>query len=352
MVAPMRVFVVALLLSAACGDNRQTIDARIHVDSPMDDAASIDASSLTPATLAGTGLCLDMSCTQISSSVWEYAPQFGLWSDTATKRRWVSLPPGTTIDTSDMDHWVFPVGTKFWKEFTRDGIRVETRYIVKLLADDNAQNAWFYATYAWNAAQDDTTMAPPGTGIQNANGTQHDIPSRANCKRCHEGVKPSRVLGFGAIQLDYASTKLDLDDLVSMNLLSVPPSGTASPRFPLPGTAIDKAALGYMHANCGHCHNPTSATHDSTPLELRLETAKLGSVAATPSYLTTHDVTGMTLVYDAMTYTKIWKPMDPANSLLVVRMNATTSPPKMPEIATEMLDPAGDAAIRAWVMSQ
>jgi hypothetical protein len=347
----MRQLAVALLVCAACSDH-----GGANVDAPYGEDG-IDADPLRPATLAGTGLCVDLACTQISADVHEYTPQFGLWSDTATKRRWMYLPPGTTIDTSNMDFWVFPVGTKFWKEFTRDGTRVETRYITKLLADDNAPNAWFYVTYAWDPTQDDTTMAPPSTGIENANGTQHDIPSRANCKRCHEGIKPSRVLGFQAIQLDYASDKLDLDDLISMNMLSVNPAGAASPHFGvpvtgLPGSAVDRAALGYMHANCGHCHNPTSSTHDSTPLELRLETTKLGTVAATPAYTTAHDVTGMTVVYNGMPYTKIWAPTDPDHSLLLVRLNATTSPPKMPEIGTEMVDPAGDAAIRAWVMSQ
>ena len=44
--------------------------------------------------------------------------------DRAAKRRWIQLPEGATIDTSDMDYWQFPVGTKLWKEFVRDGVRV------------------------------------------------------------------------------------------------------------------------------------------------------------------------------------------------------------------------------------
>ena len=35
----------------------------------------------------------------------DYSPQYPLWSDGATKRRWVLLPPGQTIDASDPDVW-------------------------------------------------------------------------------------------------------------------------------------------------------------------------------------------------------------------------------------------------------
>ena len=37
-----------------------------------------------------------------------FAPQYPLWTDGAAKRRWISLPPGTAIDASDPENWVFP----------------------------------------------------------------------------------------------------------------------------------------------------------------------------------------------------------------------------------------------------
>ena len=36
-----------------------------------------------------------------------FAPQYPLWSDGADKRRWIHLPPGTSIDASGPD-WRFP----------------------------------------------------------------------------------------------------------------------------------------------------------------------------------------------------------------------------------------------------
>jgi hypothetical protein len=339
---------IAILVLAACGDNlRLATDAGPGDgpgDSPMVDANPLD-------TLDGTGLCLDAGCTQISPDVHEYAPRFVLWADTATKRRWMQLPPGTQIDTTDMNRWVFPVGTKFWKEFTRDGTRVETRFITKRLADDDAPGAWFFITYKWNAPQDATTAVI--NGEQNVNGTMHDIPSRAGCRECHESLRPSRVLGFQAIQLDYSAPNglLDLNDLIAQSLLTTNPGGGAT-HFPLPGNAVDQAALGYMHANCGHCHNPQSPVHDMTPVELLLDITKLATVTGTPTYTTSVDVDAAIPFTDppgGMTFTKIIISADPAGSGLFQRMKTTTATRHMPRLGTEITDPDGLAAVQAWI---
>ena len=62
-----------------------------------------------------------------------------------------------------MDHWAFPVGTKFWKEFTRDDgmgneVRVETRLIMRSCGRHAA--GWFCVPYRWNATNDDATAQP------------------------------------------------------------------------------------------------------------------------------------------------------------------------------------------------
>ena len=56
---------------------------------------------------------------EVSPGVYRFTPAFELWSDGATKRRWIYLPPGSRIDTRDPDAWRFPTGTKLWKEFRR-----------------------------------------------------------------------------------------------------------------------------------------------------------------------------------------------------------------------------------------
>jgi hypothetical protein len=347
---------VLLATAAACGDGGKLDrpDApEVPADAATDAAVEVDAPPIDPLDkLAGTGLCADAACTQINAGIREYVPRFQLWDDAATKRRWIYLPPGTTLDTMDMDHWVFPVGTKLWKEFSRDGTRVETRLLLKKLADDNAPGAWFYATYRWNQAQDDATVVT--TGVRDANGTQHDIPSRSDCRGCHERFQPSRVLGFGAIQLDYDAPAgmLDLEELIAAGLLSAPPMGTP-PRFPLPGTAVDVAALGYFHANCGHCHNPTSdVLKDITPVDLRLRTSLLATVADTPIHKTTVDRdASIPFTEDGKMFTKLIVTDDPASSAVIKRMISSSELRFMPAIAVETVDPEGQAALTAWINS-
>lgn len=343
----MRAIAVVLLV-AACGDNKALPDAPDPIDSGDDIDAPPDANPLD--SLQGTGLCTDPACTQIDPTVLEYVPRFELWADSASKRRWIQLPVGTKIDTTNMDRWVFPVGTKMWKEFTRDGVRVETRFITKREVDDDAPTAWFFISYAWNAAQDSNT--PTSVGATDANGTGHDIPSRASCKECHDSLRPSRVLGFQAIQLDFNSSLLDLEDLITQDLLTAPPTGgVAGARFPLPGNAVERAALGYMHGNCGHCHNPGSPTHDIVPLDTLLDTTKLASVATTPTFLTSVDqLAAVPFVESGITYDRIIISGDPDNSGLMVRMNLMNTR-RMPKIGSEVTDPTGQAALLAWINS-
>ena len=84
-----------------------------------------------PDDLSCTGLYSDWATKTIASDAIPYTPALVFWSDGADKSRWLYLPPGTTIDTTDMDNWVFPVGTKIWKQFVLDGQLVETRLIWK-----------------------------------------------------------------------------------------------------------------------------------------------------------------------------------------------------------------------------
>ena len=338
-----------VFVAGACGDNNAQPDASMRDGTPVD--MPPDADPLRPLTLAGTGLCTNAECTTFSPDVFEYVPRFELWADTATKRRWIYLPPGTQIDTSDMDYWKFPVGTKLWKEFTRDGTRVETRYIVKLMPNDQEFGSWHYVSYQWNAAQNATTLVDVG-GAMNANGTQHDIPSRQNCRDCHEELQ-SKVLGFGAIMLDYNSTLLDLEDLIATNKLSAPPTGgTAGARFVLPGNATVQNALGYMHANCGHCHNPTANNFNHTPTDMRLRVGALATEAGTPAYTTLVDKMGMMFVNDGgLPFTVLVDGGAANNSILIQRMMSANAMKHMPQRGSEMIDTAGMTTLTTWINS-
>ena len=71
-----------------------------------------------PEQLHDTGLFAPGQPDRLGAGVESFEPQHPLWSDGASKRRWIRLPPGTAIDARDPDRWRFPRGTKLWKEFS------------------------------------------------------------------------------------------------------------------------------------------------------------------------------------------------------------------------------------------
>jgi len=334
---------ICALLLAGCGggDEGGLGDAGRAGDAQSADATPPpDADTLHPTRLRDTGLWSDFAGEVLADGVRAYRPEQVLWSDGATKRRWIYLPPGTTIDTSDMDYWVMPVGTKLWKEFTRDGTRVETRMLSKI-----AGGTWYRMAYAWNADQTEAVAVPDG--VTDALGTPHDIPSTNDCEKCHDRM-PDVLLGFAAIQLDHPGPGVTLDSLVTDGLLSDPPTGSA-PYFDIPGDATQAAALRYLHGNCGGCHHPQSDVKDEVPLELRLEVDTLVDVTQTPAYITAVDVdSSLTLL--APDVTKIIASGDRAHSALYLRMTRRDMK-QMPPLGTEEVDPTGSEAVGAWIDS-
>src|SRR5690349_7109351 len=134
---------------------------------------------VAPRFLSQTGLYADAAALKIDSRNRNFSPQYPLWSDGATKRRWVRLPAGSKIDVADLANWELPVGTKFWKEFSFNGKKVETRFLWRT-SEDN----WVFASYVWNEAQTDAEIASEA-GIPNiaeiADGKRHGIHSPTEC---------------------------------------------------------------------------------------------------------------------------------------------------------------------------
>lgn len=289
-----------------------------------------------PTRLSETGLYADLVAEALAPGVRPYAPSFELWSDGAAKRRWIALPTDAEIDTSNMDAWVFPRGTKLWKEFRRDGLRVETRLLEKV---GDGEGDWAMMAYAWTPDGADAVAAPKG--VVNALGTAHDVPAADRCLGCHGGRR-SRVLGFSALQLAHADPAdgWDLERLVAAGRLSVPPSASIA----IPGSPVERAALGYLHANCSHCHNgdrPEAAGprcfDPENDFDFFLSTARLGGVGETGVY--------RTVVGDAV------EPGDPEGSKLFRLVSHRGEGQQMPPLATDAIDPAGVDALRAWIVS-
>ncbi len=296
-----------------------------------------------PVDLACTGLYSDFATGTIADDVDIFDPSIELWSDGAQKRRFIRLPPGTAIDTSDMDNWVFPVGTKLWKEFSIGGRRIETRHLAK-----RADGTWFRTTYAWSADQTQATELT--AGAPNVAGTGFDIPAQSECATCHDGA-PDGVLGFEAIGLSTPNASgLTMSELVRRGLVTVPP---ASP-LTIPGTPTEVAALGWLHANCGNaCHNRSPGAYAQwTGMFLRLTTGGLSSVQSTDTYTTAVGVPSGFQPAPGAGFLRI-TPGDSAHSAIpyrdLARDTASQTGVQMPPIATHVPDVAGVTMVTTWI---
>lgn len=307
---------------------RFALVAMVSCAPPFRECPAIEPAQLAalPDRLSATGLFADLSTETLAPGVQPFTPQFPAWSDAATKRRWIYLPPGSQIDTSDPDAWNFPAGTKLWKEFTRDGMRVETRLLFKHGAE---ADEWTPLAYAW--ADDGDAHAAPA-GVVDARGTHHDIPSATTCGGCHGGT-PSGILGFSAIQLPAhgAPGEVGLDALRVTRPV---------PATQVPGDPTTRAALGYLHANCSHCHNQVRP-HREGPrcfdpersFSFMLRTGELATPAATATY--------RTAIGDVISAG------DPEGSEIIDRLRSRS----MPALGNEDVDEAGVEMLVAWIHS-
>lgn len=312
------------------------------------DSEPLPPTSVAPRTLAETGLFSTDAPLTLAAHVRHYVPKYPLWSDGADKDRYIYIPKCSTIDTSDMDHWKFPVGTRLWKTFSVASKRIETRLLHRYGA---APSDWLFAAYQWNASTPDDPAAAISVpdGAMNANGTNHDIPSETQCQNCH-GKLRERVLGFGAFQLSHAGSGDDLtiQAISDMGWLTVPaPQG-----FQVPGTPVQQAALGYLHGNCGGCHNSSAQVPPSNPLLLRL-------LVGQTDYSQTDTVTTSVGIetFGEPAASGAWRiaPMNPAGSSVLTRMQGRGSELQMPPLettSTELPDTTGGVAdVAAWVAS-
>lgn len=306
---------------------------------------TVDALSCggTPLLLSQDVLFSDIAAGIIAAGIEEYAPNAGLWSDGASVQRWVRLPPGVDIDNTDEDDWVLPAGTILWRELRIGGTPVETQRIEQSGAGAGSIE---FSTYRWFPGGADAEWIDGGA--LDVNGTAHDILPVSACASCHggsgsaTGTPHSRALGFAAVSLSPGGGGLSYGDLVSSGRLVAPgpPAG-----YPRPGTAVDAAALDYLHGNCASCHAPGTPLAGFLGLDLSARSTD-SSLFATGVWTTA--VAVPTSLFGAGAF--LISPGQPDDSAIVLRAESRGTMIQMPPLATEAVDTAGTQLLRSWIL--
>ncbi len=333
-------------------------DSAASVDAGPPDAGDCTAENATlgaPLDLQCTGLYSNFATRTIATGVVAYDPGLTLWADGATVARYILLPSGQKIDTTDMNEWTFPVGTKVWQEFSLSGTRVETRWYWKRGPGD-----WVRGPYVWSA--DGVSSAQyTTTGVVNVGGSSYDVPPVADCDTCHVG-RIDRLLGVEAVSLAQTSaTGVTIATLTAASQLTVvPPAGSLV--IPDDGTGLAAPALAWLHSNCGtSCHSASpSANAAYTGLLLRLDVSQgdaglsLGDVYDTNTYVTSVNITPQLDPFDGEGWHRI-TPNDTFDGGIGTSLvpfcagSRGVASVQMPPIDTAVPDITDLTALKAWV---
>ena len=211
-----------------------------------------------------------------------------LFTDYASKYRFVYMPDGQAAQYDPERMFKYPVGTILVKTFgylndIRDRSQgeelIETRLLIR---GRRGWNAW---TYVYDEAADDAVLTVEGARRQMAwthyDGTERSInyvvPSVKDCRSCHNERYDVVPVGPKAWNLnrdlEYThGTENQLAYWTAIGYLEGAPSPAIAPALPVwqdktDGT-LDERARAYLEVNCAHCHNPNGPA-DNTSLDLR-----------------------------------------------------------------------------------
>jgi uncharacterized repeat protein (TIGR03806 family) len=331
-----------------------------------------------PRKLSETGLFASTAEHRPAAGLIPYSVNAELWSDGATKERFLAIPGDGKIEYNVITYpqpapgsspgWRFPDNTVLVKTFfleTEAGNaasrrRLETRILhYEHLAgtEEVGSDLWHGYTYVWNDAQTDADLldakgldrtftitdlqAPGGKRQQNWH-----FPSRAECTLCH--TTPAKyALGVNTLQMnkDHAYGGVIANQLRTLEHLGVfttplpedPEKLSKLANYKDPHASLDARARSYLHANCAHCHCKWGGGNAEFQLVATLPLAETGTLGTRPGQ-------GLFDLQDP----RILIAGDPARSMVYHRMTKLGLG-RMPHIASNQIDRDAVKLIKEWI---
>lgn len=292
-----------------------------------------------PRTLSKTGAFRDVKTLEPAAGLVAYDVNSPLWSDGASKRRWLALPSDRRIGFAAPGPWTFPDGTVFVKHFGLGERRLETRFLIRA-----AGGGAYGLTYRWRPdgsdadliddGADETIRVPTAQGVRAQ--TWH-FPGRRECLTCHTPAA-GYVLGVNARQLHEGDRLAEWGRIGMFD--RTPEAGELARLTKLaalddPGAALEHRVRSYLDANCAHCHRPGGVrAHFDARYEADAASALIGAEVANPL-----GVHGARVVVAG----------DPSRSIAARRMTSTDPATRMPPLAVNVTDERAASALREWI---
>jgi putative heme-binding domain-containing protein len=305
-----------------------------------------------PTKLSETGLFQSCAEGTPAPGVLPYSVNAGQWLDHAVGERWVALP-GTSTIALQGGRPVCPKDSVLAKTLSMEMVRgrpeSRRRIETQILHFDGKD--WQGYTYAWDDAQREATLVPPG-GAEKALAILDDrapggrrehrwtFAARAACAGCHTVSWPRYLTSLNEPQLDRGAQLARLRSLKVLpeGLLAGGPDETKRLSDPTDVSAgTDARARSYLHVNCAVCHRPGGGT--SSMLDLRIDRP----LSETHGY-GVRPALGAFGIADPY----IIAGGDASRSVLFYRMSKLGHG-RMPHVGSTVVDEEGIALIARWI---
>jgi len=276
------------------------LDTLVYNEDCVVEVVNPDMTIDVAATISETGCYQSLKDKTVISALIPFDLVSPLWTDGVAKRRFMAIPPGTTVGYEPDFAWDFPLGTILMKEFVLQPDEndpsseyvMETRFLVKYRGI-----FWRGYSYVWNAEGTEATLMDNVVDdvilqyeVTEVGGSvrmhDHVFPARVTCLQCHA----PRANGGNGPQTAQMNRNFDwtpfggtadnqLRALEHIGFFTEPLPGLPDdlPRMvdPKDETAsLEDRARAYIHANCAHCHRDNGSAITSTlwiPWETPLE---------------------------------------------------------------------------------
>ncbi len=322
-------------------------------------APPVKEKNVFPRKLSETGLFASTKDHTPAPGLIPYSVNSELWSDGATKERYLAIPGEGKIAFDAVEYpqpspgaprgWRFPDGTVTVKTFFLGGKRLETRifHYDQLGGNEEIGDAyWRGYTYVWNDDQTDAELLEAKgadrkikTGAGEVNWR---FPSRTECTLCH--TTPAKyALGLNTQQLNRNHGGVNqITAWEEMGLFTKPVPATPEKWARLAEPHDEKAKLdlrarSYLQANCAHCHIKWGGGNAEFQLIHTLPLDKLGVVGVKPQH-GTFELKDPALIV----------PGSPERSVIHRRMTLTGLG-RMPHIGSRVVDEKGAKLIADWI---
>ena len=280
-----------------------------------------------------------------------------LFTDYASKKRFIYIPEGTTIQYDQDDPLGFPFGTILIKNFyyTQDQligpapVLIETRLLVY------REEGWIALPYVWDEDQTEAFLEITGGSVpvhlaRFDNPFEYKVPTMIQCKSCHEANGRLSPIGPTARQLnkDFEYPEGTMNQLEKMELLgwlvNLPVTGKRPlmSRWENEDQNILDRARAYLDINCGHCHRPVGPARNAG-LDLTIFSENDLTLGIKKAPVAAGKGSG-DLNFDIV-------PGYPDHSIMIYRMKSNDPAIMMPELGRSLIHREGIDLISNWIRS-